>query len=260
MEAQLGNGNSTSMACNITVAMAKDTVAVFAASSALATLCYLASVLLIVKTRAYRQFVHRLALSGLFRAIAFLFQVIPIDVDQPDTNPVSVRAGWEGACVFGGMIVQYVGFVQSMAILWMCLYIFVVVVLRSQKLRQRNHEVIGVVLVVLVPVLFTWEPFVTPSRSYGISGTRCWIKDTTCEENSPTALHLHRHDRRHPAHLAHVLRISADGARPADVGLEGAAEVPSTPALVGDQGHPSAGPLPAAVHACLARQDVRVGG
>ncbi|KAL5489504.1 hypothetical protein EMCRGX_G018601 [Ephydatia muelleri] len=187
MEVRLGNSTT----CNISVAMAKDTVAVFVAFSTIATLCYLGSVLLIVKTQAYRQFVHRLTLyiglSGLFRAIAFLFQVIPVDIDQPDTNPVSVRKGWEGACTFGGMIVQYAGFVQSMGIFWICLYVFVVVVLRSQRLRQRNLEVIGVVLMVLVPVLFTWEPFVTPSQSYGISGTRCWIKDTTCNENSTTA-------------------------------------------------------------------------
>lgn len=182
--------NSTEI-CIITVSMAKDTVTVFATFSVIATLCYLAAVILIVKTRAYLQFIHRLTLylcfSGLFRAVAFLFQVIPIDIAQPDTSQVSVRRGWDGACVFGGFIVQYAGFVQTVTTFWICLYIFAVVIFRSQRLRQRRYEVVGVVAMVLVPFVFTWEPFITPSESYGISGTRCWIKDISCQENSTNA-------------------------------------------------------------------------
>ena len=73
-------------------------------------------------------------------------------------------------------------------------------------------------------------------------------------------LHLHHHDRRRPAHLAHVLRISADDAGAVYPGEQGAEEDPSTPALVGDQRHPSLGPLPAAILACLVRQNARFGG
>lgn len=171
--------------------MAKDTVAVFVSFSIVATFCYITAVILIVQTQAYRQFVHRLTLylclSGLFRAVAFLLQVIPIDIEQPDSDPVSVRRGWEGTCTFGGMIVQYAGLVQTVAAFWICLYLFVVVVLRSTRFRQRGFEAAGVVSTLLVPVMFTWEPFLTPSESYGISGTRCWIKDITCRENSTTA-------------------------------------------------------------------------
>ena len=185
------NGSNTALTCSITVAKAKDTVIVFVVFSVIATLCYVAAVFLIAWTRAYRQFVHRLTLylcfCGLFRAVAFLFQVIPIDVQQPDSNPVSVRTGWEGTCAFGGFIVQYAGFVQTVATFWICLYVFVVAVLGSQRMRQRRHEIAGLVAVVLVPFLFTWEPFLTPSESYGISGTRCWIKDPSCHENSTNA-------------------------------------------------------------------------
>ena len=172
-----------------TVGNAKTTVIVYSTFTAVATIFYMTAVFLIINTRAYHQFVHRLTLylsfAGVFRSVSFLFQVIPLDVAQPENNPVTVRPGWDGLCTFGGFIVQYAGLVQTLMILWICIYIFAVVVLQRQ-LRQRKHEVIGVVAIIVAPFLLSWEPFVTDS--YGLSGTRCWIKDTTCNGDSKLAL------------------------------------------------------------------------
>eukprot|EP00731_Ephydatia_muelleri_P020107 Em0012g932a len=173
-----------------TVGDAKNTLIIYSTFSTTASIFYATAVILILKTRAHRRFVHRLtlylAISGVFSASSFLLQVIPLDVAQPDDSPASVRPGWAGMCAFGGFIVQYTGFVKTLMMLWISVYIFIVVMFQRQLSGQLKYEVSGVLVVVVTPFVLSWEPFVTDS--YGISGTRCWIKDTTCDGDSKLAL------------------------------------------------------------------------
>lgn len=178
-----------SMNCT-TVGDVKTTVIIYSTFAAAATTFYATAAILILKTRAYRRFVHRLTLylafSGFFSSSSFLFQVIPLDVAQPDDSPVSVRPGWDGMCAFGGFIVQYAGLVKTLTMLWISIYIFIVVIFQKQPSGQLKHEVSGVAVVIIAPIILSWEPFVTDS--YGISGTRCWIRDITCDGDSKLAL------------------------------------------------------------------------
>ena len=106
-----------------------------------------------------------------------MLQVLPVDIDQPDNHAVALRNGWEGACVFSGFIVQYASFIQGFAVSWICCYLFGLVVYQKQW-KQLKHELAGLAIVSLAPFLFTWEPFITDS--YGLLGTRCWLKDKDC--------------------------------------------------------------------------------
>ena len=172
--------NASSVDC-FTVGDAKTTIAVFSVFGTIATLFYVAAILLIIKSRAHRQFVHRLSLylafGGLLRAATLWLTVAPVNIKLPDNDSVSLRDGWDGLCVFSAVLTQYSVFFQTLIVVWICMYVFVAVVFQKQLQRLR-HEIAGIITVLLVPLMFTWEPFI--SNSYGLSGTRCWIKDSTC--------------------------------------------------------------------------------
>ena len=168
--------NASSVDC-FTVGDAKTTIAVFSVFGTIAILFYVAAILLIIKSRAHRQFVHRLSLylafGGLLRAATLWLTVAPVDIKLPDNDSVSLRDGWDGLCVFSAVLTQYSVFFQTFTVMWMCLYIFVAVVFQRQ-LQSVKCEIVGIVTILLAPLIFAWEPFLT--NSYGLSGTRCWIK------------------------------------------------------------------------------------
>ncbi|KAL5489505.1 hypothetical protein EMCRGX_G018602 [Ephydatia muelleri] len=142
-----------------TVGDAKNTLIIYSTFATAASIFYATAVILILKTRAHRRFVHRLtlylAISGIFSASSFLLQVIPLDVAQPDDSPASVRPGWAGMCAFGGFIVQYAGFVKTLMMLWISVYIFIVVMFQRQLSGQLKYEVSGVLVVVVTPFVLS---------------------------------------------------------------------------------------------------------
>lgn len=180
-----------------TVGQAKLYLKVYSAFASLALVAYVVSIALIATSRAHTQFIHRLtlylAVGGLLRTVHIWLEVAPVDLSSPDYDSVTVRRGWDPVCVISAMAVQYFGFAQTFIVLWICFYVFMFVVYQKQ-LKQRKHETTGIAIVVVSPLLFVWEPFVTDS--YGLSGTRCWIKDK-CQEGGDAN-----------ASLAYVLAIS----------------------------------------------------
>ena len=150
----------------------------FSTFAGIAIFFYVASILVIVKTRTYRLFLHRLTLylafSGILLSLTLVLQILPVDLYQ---NPIKVKVGLENLCVFAGFLRQYMVFLQALTVVWICFYIFQLVV-RESQLKKLKYELIGVVTIVLVPFLFTWEPFIT--NSYGLRETRCWIIDDNC--------------------------------------------------------------------------------
>ena len=176
----LTNGTNCSQP---TVGKEKLIIAVQTTFSVVGVIFYATAILLIIKT-AYtnRVFFYRLtiylAVGGILHSMSNILQIIPVDVQKPDSSPVSVRAGWWGVCQFAGFMLQYVVFVQAFTIVWTCLYVFILVIYQKQY-NHFKHEVAGVTTIILAPLLFTWEPFVT--NSYGLLGTRCWIVDDNCD-------------------------------------------------------------------------------
>ena len=173
--------------CSATVGTAKMIASLYSSFAALATIMYVIAIVLIIKTRAYQKFIHRLTLylcfGGLFRALSLGFEVVPVDLEQsPDSSPAAVRAGWDAVCALSGFLVQYSGLLQTSIVVWISVYLFVTVLFPKRiEQRSKRHEVAGLVAVVLAPLLLAWEPFLT--HSYGLWGTICWIKDNPCHIN-----------------------------------------------------------------------------
>ena len=164
---------------------AKPLVAAYSVFPVIAIASYTLSIAMIVRISAYRKFSHRLmlylAIAGAIRTFGLWLQVLPVDIEQPDGNPVSVREGWDGLCVFSGFFSQYTAFLESFVIVWICLHIFAFVIFQKQ-FNHPKQEAFGVLAIVLVPLLMTWEPFI--EESYGLTAFNCWIKDE-CQGGNP---------------------------------------------------------------------------
>ena len=170
-----------------TVGEVKSTIITYLVFSVVATLSYIVTIAIIVKTRAYRQLIHRLtlylSLVGLMRVMAIWISVAPVDIQKPNESPVSVRNGWSGICSFGGFLNQYTSYLQTIIVVWLSIYIFVAVVFLKQ-LSQRKHEVAGLVAIFLVPLLFIWEPFAFGS-TYGFYRVICYVATPSCPQRDP---------------------------------------------------------------------------
>ena len=164
-----------------TVEKEKTVIAIYSTFAAVAIIAYFSAIIMIVKTRAYRLFTHRLTLylafGGVLLSLGNILQIVPVDLNKDDQSLVSTKAGLEDLCIFAGFFRQYTLFLQTLTVVWICLYIFGLVV-RERQLSQLKHELVGVTTIVLAPLMFTWEPFIT--NSYGLRETRCWIAIDDC--------------------------------------------------------------------------------
>ena len=151
-------------------------MAVHSSFAIVATLVYAATAVLVVVAKAHHMYIHRLtlylAIAGTLHALAMGLEALPTDLSLPDNSTVAVRSGWYGACVLFGVLSQYFSFVKALAMLWICLYVFSLVVFQAQ-VKKRRHEACGGLVVILVPSLLTWEPLL--HHSYGLAGAVCWI-------------------------------------------------------------------------------------
>ena len=174
-----------------TVGVMKPIIIFYFTFSIAAALIYMATIIIIVRTRAYRQFHHRLSLylsvGGCLRILALWISAVPVDYQTPDDSPISVREGWNGLCAFGGFVNQYTGFLQTFTVVWISVYIFFAVVFLKQ-LTQRKYEMTGLAIVALTPFLLTLVPFISKD-SYGLSQSICWIAEPSCEGQGVTFIY-----------------------------------------------------------------------
>lgn len=164
---------------NISVEDSVRYIALNATFSVVGILCCVATIVLIVSLKIYRQHIHRLQLyiavfCSLFNA-ALAVEVIPVDTSG---SCVRVRPGWNSTCIALGFIAQYFGFAKSFSMLWVCWYVFMLAMCNSRV----KQEVIGIVVVLILPCFFAWIPFV--HSSYGLNGVWCWIKYNESNQHS----------------------------------------------------------------------------
>ena len=80
-----------------TVQIEKTVAAIYSTFATVAIIAYFSAIILIVKTRAYRFFTHRLTLylafGGVLLSLGNILQVVPVDLNKDDQSLVSVRAG-----------------------------------------------------------------------------------------------------------------------------------------------------------------------
>ena len=164
---------------NLSVETATLYIALNATFSVGGILCCLATIVLIFSLKIHRQYIHRLQLyiaifCCLFNA-ALAVEIIPVDTSGPC---VTVKRGWNKACIAFGFTSQYFGYAKSFSMLWVCWYVFMLAMFKVQVKR----EMAGIMVVLILPSLFSWIPFF--HRSYGLNGVWCWIKDDAISNHS----------------------------------------------------------------------------
>ena len=152
--------NATANCSFPTVEREKTVVILYAVFAAIAFLSHTATIIIIVWTKTYNLFLHRLILyltiGGMLRTMAYVLQVLPVNIDLPDTHPVTLREGWKSVCVLGAFMIHYSPYFQTFIVLWTCYLIQQVVRMKRLNKISLKGEVVGVSLVILAPLLFTW--------------------------------------------------------------------------------------------------------
>ena len=171
--------NSTKNYCfNFTENELTTNTAVTVTLHTLAVSACLVTILFIFATKQYRIFMNRLVLYLMIAAslwsIAIIFEVIPVIHDQT-LSEVKVRDGWGKACATIGFITQVVESVKVLIICWMSFYLLLLVTFKCNA-NKLNHEAVGVITIIVVPLLLDCLPF--GWNKYGLSGLLCWIKLT----------------------------------------------------------------------------------
>ena len=129
--------------------------------------------------KAYKKFVHRLALylviTAFFNSLAFILNSLPVEN----------RCGYmvvknEGFCIATGFLDQYTTWVILLLVCWITLHIFMFGVLK-RKYDSLKYEVAGVVTTLVVSLVSSIIPFIDFGNGtiYGLAGAWCWIRTTS---------------------------------------------------------------------------------
>ena len=158
-------------------------VAIISVCSSSSVACVLA-IIFIIASKVYKKFVHRLTLYlmvvDLLKTIVSILNILPV---YRNGTVVAVRSGSEGFCSAVGFFLEVVAWMEKLIVCWIVLYLVMVLVFRHNANAVKvKHEACGLALVLLLPPLVTWVPFV--KNMYGLSEVTCWIKlseNSTCD-------------------------------------------------------------------------------
>lgn len=169
----------------VTVGEAKNLIIINYVLATLAATTCLFSIVLMLVLRAYQRYMHRLtlylAICSVLFALSYILQVVPVDTERSDDSLVTLKDGWNEACIAIGFIVMYVSISNAIAVFWISFYVFMFAVFNVQ-LQKRKYEIAGIVFTVFLPSLFSFVPFI--HSMYGLTGTWCWVKDCSCNNST----------------------------------------------------------------------------
>ena len=128
-----------------------------------------------------------------------MIELIPVEVTESERITIRNGTGWPEVCAVLGYLDIVTAWSGNFVIIWIMLYMlnlsWQLHRLQSSKqstssspnIQTNSHtrEIIGVILLVLSPFLFSWIPFVM--HMYGISGLWCWIRtasDNGCNDTN----------------------------------------------------------------------------
>lgn len=153
-------------------------------------LCLLAAVAVTCITLYFKEstFSRRLVLyfmiASTVQALCQVLGVVPVEVTDGGILSIRNGSGWSDMCAIVGYLDTVSSSVANLVIIWFMLYML------QQRYRQiqrksKGHifstnksryvyEIVGVLLVIAIPILIGWIPFV--KDMYGLSGPWCWIK------------------------------------------------------------------------------------
>ena len=161
-------------------------VAIISVCSSSSLACVLA-IVFILASKVYKKFVYRLTLYliivALLEPVVSILDVLPV---YRNGTAVAVREGFEGFCSLVGFLSVVVTWMELLVICWIVLYLVMVLVFRhSANAIKVKYEACGLAVVLLLPLVVTWVPFVYDM--YGLSEETCWIKlskNNTCDYDS----------------------------------------------------------------------------
>ena len=144
-------------------------------SSAGVLACILAIICILV-SKGYKKFVHRLTLYLIvavqFNAAVSILQVVLVYYNGA---VVATREDLRKLCAAAGFLNELADWLELLVICWIVLYLVMVLVFQySADAIRRKHEICGLAVILMLPFLFIWVPFV--KNMYGLSGGECWIK------------------------------------------------------------------------------------
>ena len=140
-------------------------------------------------SKIYKTFVYRLVMYlmavNIAQALCQVIELVPVEVTYEDRMIVRNGTGWIEVCALLGYLDIVTSWMGNFVIIWIMLYMLALSwqLHRLQSNQQatspssnRSHtrEIVGVLLLVFSPFLFSWIPFVM--NMYGISGLWCFIK------------------------------------------------------------------------------------
>lgn len=175
----MGEGSSNSSYCfNFTATELKINTAITTTLHLIAILACILTALFIFATKQYRVFVNRLVLylmivSSIW-SLTIISEIIPV-VHDSATMGIKVRDGWQNACAAVGFLSQVVETAKILMVCWIVFYLLLLVVFKRNA-SKPTHEVFGLAIVMLIPLMIDWIPFIW--NSYGLSGLWCWIELT----------------------------------------------------------------------------------
>ena len=150
------------------------TTAAFAAIGALG--CVI-TIIMVLQSKAYRSYIHRLtlyvAIASFFAAVSTGITVLPVNTSS---SPLSLRggSGWNDTCVTFAFFLQYFTFSSTFATLWVSSNVLTLAMCRV-SLKQYKCDVAGLLFTFLVPLFVAWIPFI--DDTFGLTTVWCWVKD-----------------------------------------------------------------------------------
>ena len=136
---------------------------------------------MIVFFKAYKVFVHRIALylnvAALVTSMTIALEIAPM---ENVCGYVDIKPGNDNFCEAIGFLAQYFELVILAFISWITVHLFMLGVLQRHY-KSRRCEVGSVIACLLIPLAFSIVPFIDFKNGtlYGQAGVWCWIKTTT---------------------------------------------------------------------------------
>ena len=144
--------------------------------SAAGVLASTVAIVFILVSKGHKKFVHRLTLYLIvaiqFDGVVSILQVVPVYYNG---TVVATREELRGLCAAAGFLTNVVDWMILSIICWIVFYFVMVLVFKyGADAIRRKHEMCGLTVVLVLPFLFNWIPFV--KNMYGLSGGECWMK------------------------------------------------------------------------------------